>query len=88
MQTFKVVKERHGWAVRLGEGVCTPFWSEAMALREARRLCESLRLHGVAAEVVVENEPDSAARPLPAGDAGAPQRDGPGRVAPERPSWR
>jgi hypothetical protein len=56
MQTFKVVKERHGWAVRLGDAMSTPFWSEAMAICEAHRLCESLRRHGVAAEVTVERE--------------------------------
>jgi hypothetical protein len=56
MQTFRVTKELHGWAVRLDPGMCTPFWSEALATREAERLCRSLRAHGVAAEVVVQAE--------------------------------
>ena len=56
MHTFKVVKEPHGWAVRLGPGMCTPFWSETLAIREAERLCQALRAHGVAAEVIVETE--------------------------------
>jgi hypothetical protein len=56
MHTFKVVKEPHGWAVRLGEGMCTPFWSRAKAIREAGRLCQALRLHGVSAEVIVVEE--------------------------------
>jgi hypothetical protein len=55
MHTFRVVKEHHGWAVRLGDGMCTPFWSRAQAFREAHRLCEALRLHGVSAEVVAED---------------------------------
>ena len=56
MQTFRVVKEAHGWAVRLGPAVCTPFWSRTLAIAEAERLCRSLRLHGVMAEVCVEAE--------------------------------
>ena len=56
MHRFKVVKEPHGWAVRLEPGVCTPFWSKALAIREAERRCRSLRAHGVAAEVVVDVE--------------------------------
>jgi hypothetical protein len=63
MHTFKVVKEPHGWAVRLGEGMCTPFWSRAKAIREAGRLCQALRLHGVSAEViVVEEDPTQTTR--------------------------
>ena len=54
MHTFKVVREQFGWAVRLGAGMTTPFWSLAAALREANALCEGLRCHGVIAEVVVE----------------------------------
>ena len=52
MQTFRVVKEPHGWAVRLGPGMCTPFWSKALALREAERLCRALRAHGLRLAVV------------------------------------
>jgi hypothetical protein len=57
MQTLRVCKERHGWAVRLDPGMCTPFWSEARAICEAERLCQSLRVHGVEVEVVIEAEP-------------------------------
>ncbi|HXQ46828.1 MAG TPA: hypothetical protein VN806_09440 [Caulobacteraceae bacterium] len=69
MHTYKVVKEPHGWAVRLGDGMCTPFWSKAKAIREAGRLCEALRLHGVAAEVVVEEEPVRTTRVAAAVDS-------------------
>lgn len=66
MHTFKVVREEYGWAVRLGPAMTTPFWSQAAALREANALCEGLRSHGVAAEVVVEAgweaEPSAASR--------------------------
>ena len=54
MHTFKVVKEQHGWAVRLGHGMSTPFWSRVVAIQEANCLCEALRSHGEAAEVVIE----------------------------------
>lgn len=56
MHTFKVVKERFGWAVHLGDGMSTPFWSLALAIREANLLCEALRRHGVAAEVTMDEE--------------------------------
>ena len=66
MHTFRVVKEQHGWAVRLGEGMSTPFWTRALAVQEANCLCDGLRRHGQRAEVVVE-EPDGAG----GADAGA-----------------
>ena len=75
MQTFRVVKEQNGWAVRLGRGMSTTFRTQALAIREALQLCASLRGHGVAAEVVIEEEgggpePDeSAARPISRPDA-------------------
>jgi hypothetical protein len=66
MHTFKVVREEFGWAVRLGPAMTTPFWTQAAALREANALCEGLRSHGVAAEIVVVEdegaEPDAASR--------------------------
>jgi hypothetical protein len=67
MQTFRVVKERHGWAVRLGDVMSTHFWTRALAIREAQLLCDSLRRHGVAAEVLIDNEApqESAARAEP-----------------------
>jgi hypothetical protein len=54
MHTFKVVEESYGWAVRLGDGMTTPFRSRALAIREANCLCQELRNHGEAAEVVIQ----------------------------------
>ena len=54
MITFKVVKETHGWAVRLGEQMTTPFWSKASAVQEASRLAKTLCCHGECTEVVVD----------------------------------
>ena len=54
MITFKVVKETHGWSVRLGEQMTTPFWSKASAVQEANRLAETLGAHGEYAEVLVD----------------------------------
>ena len=54
MIKFKVVKETHGWAVRLGEQMTTPFWSKASAVQEASRLAETLGGHGEYTEVIVE----------------------------------
>jgi len=56
MHVFKVVKERFGWAVHFGHGMSTPFWSQDLALREANRLCEALRRHGVTTDVIIEEE--------------------------------
>jgi hypothetical protein len=66
MQTFRVAKEPFGWAVRVGTGVITPFWTLALAKSEAERLCERLRRHGVTAEVVIEDEPPVSAMAPPA----------------------
>ena len=54
MITFKVVKETHGWAVRLGDQMTTPFWSKASAVQEASRLAETLGCHGEYTEVLVD----------------------------------
>lgn len=54
MITFSVVKEQHGWAVRMGECMTTPFWSRTLAIREANCLADSIRRHGQIAHVVVE----------------------------------
>lgn len=63
MHTFRVVKESNGWAVRLGEGMTTPFWSRKLAVLEANRLCEALRRHGEAARVLIDpNELGKASR--------------------------
>ncbi len=74
MLTFKVVKEEYGWAVRLGRGMATPFWTQAAAIREAHQLCERMRGHGLAAEVVIEEEEGVQAPPSSA--ATAPGRRG------------
>ena len=54
MITFRVVKETHGWAVRLGEQMTTPFWSKASAVKEASRLAEAIGCHGEDTEVLVD----------------------------------
>jgi len=59
MHTFEVVRESHGWAVRLGPAMSVPFRTRPMAIREAERLCASLRRHGVTASVGIEPEPAS-----------------------------
>ena len=43
MITFKVVKEQHGWAIRMGEGTMTPFWSRDLAARRANSLAAAIR---------------------------------------------
>lgn len=61
MITFDVVREEHGWAIRMGKRMTTPFWSRDQAIREANCLADAIRCHGECAEVVVEgadpNEP-------------------------------
>jgi hypothetical protein len=53
---FNVAKEQHGWAIRMGETMMTPFWSRQAAVREAHCLAASLRLHGAMTKVLVEPE--------------------------------
>ncbi len=65
MHTFKVVKEPHGWAVRLGGGMSTLFWSRALVIQEANCLCDALRSHGEAAEVVIEEIDTAEASTVP-----------------------
>lgn len=65
MLSFKVVKENYGWAVRLGDGMSTPFWTRSGAVREAYRLCEGMRSHGVAAEVILDDESEAVEAPAP-----------------------
>ena len=52
--TFKVVKERHGWAVQMGQQMTTPFWSRGLAVREADCIAAGIRRHGVVVEVLIE----------------------------------
>jgi hypothetical protein len=54
MITFNVVKEQYGWAIRMGDGTMTPFWSRDLAVREANRLAATIRCHGECAEVIIE----------------------------------
>ena len=54
MITFDVVREKHGWAVRMGERMTMPFWSRELAIREANCLADAIRCHGERAEVVAE----------------------------------
>jgi len=68
MHTFKVVKEPFGWAVRVGEGMSTPFRSRELAVQEANCLCEALRRHGETAEVMVETSARAAASASGAGE--------------------
>jgi hypothetical protein len=70
MITFKVVKEQHGWAVRMGEQMSTPFWSRVLAIREADRMAAGIRLHGAATEVLIEDV--ESLEIVVMGDAGTP----------------
>ena len=54
MFTFTVVEEKHGWAVRVGDSMKTPFRSRAIAIREAHNLAQALRGHGELTQVVIE----------------------------------
>ena len=54
MITFNVVKEQHGWAIRMDERMMTPFRARDLAIREANRLADAIRCHGECAEVIVE----------------------------------
>jgi hypothetical protein len=53
MITFNVVKEQHGWAIRMDKRMMTPFWSRDLAIREANCLARAIRCHGECAEVIV-----------------------------------
>ena len=64
MITFKVVKEQHGWAIRMGEGVTTPFWSRDSAIREAHCLAAAIRCHGERTEVIIEGTDQSDPRKM------------------------
>lgn len=54
MITFNVVRDRHGWAIRTGDGVTAPYWSRDMAIQEANCLAEAIRRHGALTEVIIE----------------------------------
>jgi hypothetical protein len=63
MITFNVVKEQHGWAVRMGNCMMTPFRSRNLAIREANCLADAIRGHGVHTEVIIEDAKPS--QPIP-----------------------
>lgn len=79
MITFNVVKEQHGWAIRMGERMVMPFRSRDLAVREATCLADAIRCHGECTEVIVESaEPNEPARGVkgsnsPSGDSAAPR---------------
>ncbi len=60
MITFNVVKDEHGWAVRMGERMTTPFRLRDMAIREANCLADRIRCHGEHTQVIVEDLGDPA----------------------------
>jgi hypothetical protein len=57
MVTFRVVKEKHGWSVKTGQPMTTPFWSRDAAVRAANRLAAAIRSHGEHTEVIIEAAP-------------------------------
>ena len=54
MITFNVVKEPHGWAVRIGEHMTTNYWSRERAVQGANRLAGAIHRNGGLIEVIVE----------------------------------
>ncbi len=54
---FKVVKEAYGWAVRLDDGMMSPFWSKELAVEHANCCAGMLRQYGEQAHVIVEEIP-------------------------------
>ena len=57
MICFRVVKEPYGWAVRMGEGMMTPFRSRRHAIEHANGFAEALQQRGERAQVVIEGWP-------------------------------
>lgn len=55
MITFNVVKEPHGWAIRMGERMTTPFWSKDLAVQEANSLAHAIRCHGERTQVIIQD---------------------------------
>jgi hypothetical protein len=63
MIIFNVVKEEHGWSVKTGHKMTTPFWSRTVAISEANRLAAAIRRHGEMTEVVIEGGEAQPAEP-------------------------
>jgi hypothetical protein len=79
--TFNVVKEPHGWAIRMGERMTTPFRSKDLAVREANCLAQAIRRHGERTEVVIEGRdlcasPKGLSEAVSAGSASSERFDG------------
>jgi len=54
MITYAVVQEPHGWAIRVGGHMTSPFRSRESAVRKANQLATALRRHGQTASVMIE----------------------------------
>ena len=54
MITYDVVQEQHGWAIRIGGHMTSPFRLREHAVHKANQLARALRGHGQAVTVVVE----------------------------------
>ena len=63
MIIFNVVKEQHGWAVRMADHMTTPFWTRESAILEANSLAKAIRCHGACTEVNIERDA-AAEQPL------------------------
>jgi len=61
-----------------GEAVTSSFRTRHYAVQEAQRLCDALRMHGLDAKVIVEDENAGVVEPLPRGL-------GAGRIRPQEP---
>jgi hypothetical protein len=73
MITFNVVKEPHGWAIRMDHRMTTPFRSRDMAVAAANSLADAIRHHGECTEVIVEGVDAST----PSGQIQDPNRSRP-----------
>lgn len=60
---FRVVKEPHGWSVRLNGSMMTPFTSRELATEHACHYAEKLRSAGRAAEVTIDQNGSSESPP-------------------------
>ncbi len=67
MIIFNVVKEQHGWVVRMGDCMMTPFRSKNLAVQEANCLADAIRRHGVHTKVIVEDADPGEPLPEPGG---------------------
>jgi hypothetical protein len=74
MIIFNVVKETHGWAVRLDDRMSTPFWSRDLAIQEAYGLAETIRRHGAGVSVKIEGCAPNDARHLERAARGSDRR--------------